>query len=89
MGTPRGNSGSVVVPVERGFVISHLIARTLAKLRPNGAELYRLVKMETDPACAQRFEQLTPGPVPAALGLLLIGVYGIFAAPVRLLRRDD
>lgn len=70
-------------------MISHLIARTLDKLRPNGAELYRLVKMETDPAFARRFEQLTPGPVAAALVLLLIGIYGALTAPVRALRRDD
>lgn len=64
------------------------VATVLAKLRPDGHELERLVRMETDPACAHRFEQLSPGPAAAVLGLIAIGVYGVLCAPVRLLRRE-
>jgi hypothetical protein len=67
--------------------VRRLGATIAARLRPSAAELYRLVTMETDPACAERFEQLTPGPVLAALLLAAVGLYGLLAAPLRLLRR--
>lgn len=81
-------SGSRFRRGERIIVIANLIAGALAKLRPNGRELHRLVRMETDPAHAHRFEELTPGPVLAVAGLVLVGICGVVSAPFRLLRRE-
>jgi hypothetical protein len=84
--TRLGSSG--VVRVEGRAVIRQLIGSVVAKLRPNGNELYRLVVMESDPAFANRFEQLTPGPVLAILGLGAIALFGVVSAPLRLFRRS-
>jgi hypothetical protein len=80
-----GSAGAV--RVEGRAVIRHLIGSTVAKLRPSGGELYRLVVMESDPAFANRFEQLTPGPALAIAGLAAIALYGVISAPLRLFRR--
>ncbi|HTD33640.1 MAG TPA: hypothetical protein VK665_08280 [Candidatus Elarobacter sp.] len=67
--------------------MSALVDALLRRLRPDGAELYRLVTREVDPASYRDFEQITPGPLGAALLLFAVAVYGALAAPFRLLRR--
>lgn len=84
--TRRGSSRAV--RVEGRAVIRHVIGSIVAKLRPSGNELYRLVVMESDPAFANRFEQLTPGPALAILGLAAIALYAVISAPLRLFRRS-
>ncbi|MDB5092018.1 MAG: hypothetical protein JWO85_119 [Candidatus Eremiobacteraeota bacterium] len=69
-------------------MIRPLIRSIVAKLRPSGSELYRLVVMESDPAFASRFEQLTPGPALAIAGLAAIALYAVVSAPLRLFRRS-
>jgi hypothetical protein len=69
-------------------VTGPILAAALRKLRPDRDELRRLVEREVDPAAYDRFEQLTPGPLLAAAGLVAIGVYGALAVPLRLLRRS-
>jgi hypothetical protein len=68
-------------------MIRRALASISAKLRPTGDELYRLVVMEGDPAYAERFEQLTPGPTLAVLGLAAIALFALVSAPFRLIGR--
>jgi hypothetical protein len=63
-----------------------LFLRAGAALRPSGKELERLVHAEMDPSRYASFRPITAGPVVAVLGLALVGVLGIVAAPYRLLR---
>lgn len=70
-------------------MIGALIGRLLAKLRPTGAELYPLVRMEVDPASAHRFDQIAEGPLVAILGLIFVAIVGVVTAPFRLVRRAD
>ncbi len=59
----------------------------LARLRPNGAELVRLVTRETDPARAAEFREIARGPLAGLALLLVAGLWGLAAAPLRMLRR--
>jgi hypothetical protein len=62
--------------------------RLVAALRPDGRELVRLVRSETDPDQYASFQPITAGPVVAVAGLMLVGVLGILAAPIRLLKKS-
>lgn len=63
-----------------------LVAGILARLRPGEAELRELIARETDPRFAAAFRELTPGPLGAAVLLVVALAAGGILAPLRLLR---